>query len=65
MSGEEKLEYISNISYFWKEKGDIERFCDYSPEKLREASPIIADAYERYQLAVETLDRLLGYSYGG
>lgn len=61
MTDEEKAEYISSIQYFWNEKGSIERFCDYSPEKLREASPVIADAYERVKIATETLNRLLDW----
>lgn len=60
MTDEQKLEYISNIRYFWREKGDIERFADYNIDKLREADPTIADAYERYISATETINRLLG-----
>jgi hypothetical protein len=60
MSEEEKLDYISNIIYFWKEKGDIERFIGYSPDKLREADPVLANAYEQYRLAEEAFTRLVG-----
>lgn len=63
MTDEEKITYISNIKYFWSEKGDIERYVDYSPEKLREADPLIANAYEQLRLAEATFNRLL--KYGG
>lgn len=59
MSEEDKAQYISDLKYFWNEKGDIERFVGYSPEKLREVDPVLADAYERYQSAEKTLSRLL------
>lgn len=63
MTEEEKKEYISNIKYFWNEKGDIERFVNYSMEKLEEADPVIANAYKQYLLAEKTLNKLLGWSY--
>lgn len=62
MTDEQKVEYLDNIKYFWNEKGEIERFCDYSPEKLYEASPIIARAYSEYKIAKQTLSILLNYS---
>lgn len=61
MSEEEKLEFISNIKYYWNEKGDIERYRDFSIDKLKEASTVLADAYERYKSATDTLHRLLSY----
>lgn len=59
MSKEEKQAFMSSIEYFWTEYGDIERFSDYSPEKLREVDPVIANAYEQYKLAKQILDRLV------
>lgn len=50
---------MSDIYYFWFEKGDIERYIGYSLEKLREADPILADAYEDYKRATEIFSRLL------
>ena len=61
MDEEEKARFISDIKYFWNEKGDLERYSEYSPEKLREADPVIANVYEQYKAANETLERLLGY----
>jgi len=59
MNEEDKAQFISDIKYFWNEKGDIERYVGYTPEKLREADPVLADAYERYRSAELTLNRLL------
>jgi len=59
MTREEKRAFLSSIQYFWEERGDIERYADYSPEKLREADPVLADAYERYKIAEQTLTRLV------
>lgn len=62
MTDEQKADYISDIKYFWNEKGDIERFCDYSPEKPCEVSSVISRAYTEYKLAQQTLNILLNYS---
>lgn len=60
MTEEEKAEFLSNIAYFWHEKGDMERYTGFSMEKLREAAPALADAYERYKSADETLNIMIG-----
>lgn len=59
MNDEEKAQFISDIKYFWNEKGDVKRYIDYTPEKMREADPVIADAIERYESAEKTLSKLL------
>ncbi len=59
MSEEEKAEFLSDVAYFWHEKGDMERYIDFSIEKLREAAPELADAYERYQSAEVTLNLMI------
>lgn len=59
MSEEDKAQFISDVKYFWNEKGDVTRFAGYTPEKMREADPVIADAIERYESAEKTLSRLL------
>jgi hypothetical protein len=61
MSEEEKARFLSNIKYYWQEKGDIERYSDYTPEALREADPVLASAYENYKIATETINRLLDW----
>ncbi len=63
MSEEEKKEFISNVKYFWNEKGGMERLSGFTIEKLEEADPVIANAYKQHKLAEETLNRLLGWSY--
>lgn len=63
MSEDEKKEFISNVKYFWNEKGGMERLSGFSIERLEEADPVIANAYKQYLLAEETLNRLLGWNY--
>ena len=60
MTAEEKEEFLSDVRYFWQEKGDVRRLSGFSIEKLREADPVIADAFERLELATETFNRLIG-----
>lgn len=59
MDDEQKEEFIASIKYFWNEKGDIDYYAFYTPEKLREADPVLAEAYERYKNSKELIDRLL------
>lgn len=58
MSNDEKHRFLSDIQYFWQEKGDIERYVGFSMEKLKEADPVLASAYERLKLSEETFTRL-------
>lgn len=58
MNQQDKEEFLGTLYYFWTEKGHT-GFTDFSVEKLREADPVLADAYERMTLATETFNRLL------
>lgn len=60
MSDEEKFQFLSNCRYFYFEKGEMERYIDFSIERLREADPVLADAYESLKLAEERFSRLIG-----
>ena len=59
MSDEEKFQFLSNCRYFYFEKGEMERYIDFSIERLREADPVLADAYESLKLAEERFIRLM------
>lgn len=59
MNDQEKQEYLSQIRYFYHEKGEIERFADFSIEKLEAADPILAGAYKQFIVAQATFTRLL------
>lgn len=61
MTTEEKQEFIYNCYYFYREKGEMERYVDFSMEKLEEADPVLANAYKQLKLAEETFRRLMGY----
>ena len=52
-------EYLSNIRYFWQEKGDIERFCDFDIKKLEEYCPELAEAYKQYKNYEKIVETLL------
>lgn len=59
MSGEEKAEFMSNLSYYWYEKGRIGGFTGYSIEAVRECDQAMADAIERYESSEDTINRLM------
>lgn len=61
MNDEDKAEFLSNCKYFYLEKGEMERYVDFSMEKLEEADPVLASAYKQLKLAEETFGRLLSY----
>lgn len=58
MNWQDKEEFLGTLTYFWQEKGHV-GFTGFSIEKLREADPVLADAYERMDSATETFSRLL------
>jgi hypothetical protein len=59
MSDQEQAEFLSNCKYFYREKGEMERYADFSIEKLEEADPVLAHAYKQLKLAQETFKRLM------
>lgn len=59
MSEEEKEAFLDNVYYFWFEKGDCERLVGFSIEKLKEADPVLGEAYEKMRIADKTFSRLL------
>jgi hypothetical protein len=59
MSNEENEQFLTDVRYFWFEKGDVERFTGFSMERFREADPVLATAYEQMKLSIETFNRLL------
>lgn len=61
MTEEEKAEFLSQCRYFYREKGEMERYCDFSLEKLEEADPVLASAYKQLTLAEETFRRVMSY----
>lgn len=51
---------IHMLQYFWEEKGDISRYCDYDEAKLQEYLPHVWQAWTQYRLAIRTLTAALG-----
>jgi len=61
MSEEEREEFLWNCKYFYNEKGEMERYCDFSMDRLEQADPVLASAYKQLKLAEETFGRLISY----
>lgn len=59
MTEEEKHKFLEGIATLWETRGDITRYVDYTPKKLRRASPEIADAMEQLQRAQKRLNTLM------
>ena len=59
----EKLteEQIYILKYFWEEKQDIERYCDF--EKIRpdiqEKCPELLKAWNDYNLSIKNMDAII------
>lgn len=53
---EEDKEFLQDISYFWKFKGDIERFTGYDLERLKKLDPIFAQHWVNYKVAMSMLN---------
>jgi hypothetical protein len=56
---------LNLIKYFWREKGDIERWCDFKEKKeeLRIMFPSLIRAWEDYKHAEVTLNALVDSLY--
>jgi len=50
---------VTMISYFWREKSDLERWCDWGKFVASGRDPIVVDAWQRYKLAQGTLDAVV------
>ena len=61
MSEGERLEFLFSCRYFYLEKGEMERYCDFSMEKLEEADPVLASAYKQLKIAEETFRRVMSH----
>lgn len=61
MTDEEKADFMSNLKYYWNEKGSIGGFTGYSQEKLDEADPALGGIVRAYQNSEEVLNRLLSW----
>lgn len=50
-------EDLNSIKYFWSEKGDLTRWCDWNKKlpALRRQFPEIVAAWESYQTAIRTM----------
>jgi hypothetical protein len=51
---------LDMLKYFWDEKGDISRYCNYDEAKLREYLPHVWQAWTQYRQAHRMLNAVLG-----
>jgi len=40
---------ISAITYFWQERGDLERWCGFDRERMKQEFPAVLMAWDNYQ----------------
>lgn len=59
MNEDERVEFLSQCKWFYQERGDMGRYSDFRIEKLREADPALAHAYENYKASEEIFERML------
>jgi len=50
---------IGTICYFWQEKEDIERWCDFDREHLRLEFPAVLKAWDDYKASRQVLDAVI------
>lgn len=52
---------ISDIKYFWEEKGDIERYCDFKKLKpqIQEEFPELLKAWYDYKASFKIMNLII------
>jgi hypothetical protein len=53
-------EHKSMLKYFWEEKGDIERYCDFEKLKpiIQEEYPELLKAWYDYKTSIRTMNAI-------
>lgn len=52
----EDRKFLGDIAYFWRQKGDIERYTHFDLERLRKLDPIMHTHWVNYKVAMSMLD---------
>lgn len=49
------------LQYFWEEKRDIERYCDFEKIKplLEKEKPEVLKAWNEYKMSIKTMDAIM------
>jgi len=47
------------IAYFWEEKGDLERWCDFDREYMAKEFPAVLKAWDNYKANLLVLDAVV------
>lgn len=63
MNPQQRYELISDLSYFWKEKGDITRLAGFDIKKVQEEFPEVLRAWNDYKHAELALSLIIENSY--
>ena len=52
---------ISDLKYFWEEKGDLERYCDFEELKplIQEQYPELLKAWYDYKASITIMDAVI------
>jgi hypothetical protein len=50
---------INMLAYFWEEKGDLERWCDFDREHLAREFPAVLKAWDDYKTSRLVLDAVV------
>ena len=54
-------EQIDDLRYFWQEKGNLERYCDFEKLKpqIEKQLPLLFKAWNDYKLSIENLNMVV------
>lgn len=53
---EEDKQFLQDISYFWKFKGDAERFTGFDLERFQKLDPVFAQQWIDYKVTISMLN---------
>ena len=55
----DREDVVKMIAYFWQEKGDMERWCDFDRDYLAREFPAVLKAWDDYKISRLVLDAVV------
>lgn len=55
----DREEAVNLLAYFWEEKGDMERWCDFNRDYLAKEFPAVLKAWDDYKASRLVLDAVV------
>lgn len=54
-------QHLTMLRYFWEEKGDIERYCEYNKilPILEKERPEVVKAWNDYKVSIRTMNAIM------